>query len=228
MRTKDKETNENMLLTSKESLQYKKLFSDIVQMIQHGRQHVASEVNSTIVLLYWSIGKRISDEILAEKRAEYGDKVIDNVSKQLSLQFGKGYHRSAIFRMVRFARLYPDNQIVATLSRQLSWSHVVVLCQTDDELKRNFYLQMACIERWSVRALRTKINSMLFERTAISKQPEKVIRYELEQLQKNQQLTPNLVFKDPCFLHFMGLDTKYSEHDLESAIGCGSVTMYFK
>lgn len=205
-------------LTSIENSQHNKLLNDIVQLIHHGQQRVATEVNSTIVLLYWSIGKRINDELLDEKRGEYGDKVIENVAQQLSFQFGKGYSRSALFRMVRFAKLYPDAEIVATVSRQLSWSHVVILCQIENDLQRDFYMQMSCVEMWSVRMLRHKLDSMLFERTAISAQPEKVIKYELEKFKNTQQLTPKLVFRDPCILDFMGLGTKYSESDLESAI----------
>jgi predicted nuclease of restriction endonuclease-like (RecB) superfamily len=205
-------------LPSPETPEYQKLFHDIVQMIQQGRNRVATEVNATVVLLYWSIGKRINDAILIDKRADYGDQIIENISAQLSRDFGKGYSRSALFRMVRFARLYPNNQIVATVSRQLSWSHVVLLCQMDEDIRRDFYLHMACIEHWGVRTLREKMGSMLFERTAISKQPEEVIKYELEKFAKTQQLTPDLVFRDPCFLDFIGLDTKYSELDLENAI----------
>ena len=198
--------------------QHRILVEDIVQLIRQGQRRVATEVNATVVLLYWTIGKRINDEILIDKRADYGNQIIDTVSAQLSLQFGKGYSRSGLFRMVRFAKLYPDNQIVATVSRQLSWSHVVLLCQLDEEIKRDFYLQMACIEHWGVRTLREKMGSMLFERTVISKQPEEVIKYELKKLAQTQQLTPELVFRDPCFLDFIGLNTKYSESDLENAI----------
>lgn len=205
-------------LPSPENPEYQKLFHDIVQMIQQGRNRVATEVNATVVLLYWSIGKRVNDAILIDKRADYGDQIIENISAQLSRDFGKGYSRSALFRMVRFARLYPNNQIVATVSRQLSWSHVVLLCQMDEDIRRDFYLHMACIEHWGVRTLREKMGSMLFERTVISKKPEEVIKYELEKLAKTQQLTPDLVFRDPCFLDFIGLDTKYSELDLENAI----------
>jgi predicted nuclease of restriction endonuclease-like (RecB) superfamily len=205
-------------LSVSDSSQYKQLLSDVVQLIQQGRQRVATEINSTVVLLYWAIGKRINDEMLLDKRAEYGDQIIDSVSLQLTLQFGKGYSRSALFRMVRFARFYPNHQIVATVSRQLTWSHVVLLCQMEDALKRDFYLHIACIEHWSVRTMRDKLSSMLFERTAISKQPEAVIKHELEKFANTQQLTPELVFKDPCFLDFVGLKTKYSESDLENAI----------
>lgn len=150
----------NQIITSSKTPEHQKLYSDIAQLIQQGRKHVATEVNATVVLLYWSIGKRINDEILLEKRADYGDRVIDTVSKQLTQEFGKGYSRSALFRMIRFSKLYPDQEIVATVSRQLSWSHIVTLCQMDNELQRDFYMQMACIERWSVRTLRDKLGSM--------------------------------------------------------------------
>ena len=208
----------SLTLALNEESHYKQLFDDIVNLIQQGQRRVATEVNSTMVLLYWTIGKRINDEILLEKRANYGEQIIDQVSVQLSTQFGKGYNRSSLFRMVCFARLYYDEQIVATVSRQLSWSHIVFLCQIDESIKRDFYLQMACIEHWSVRTLREKMKLMLFERTVISKKPEHVIKHELEKLQQTKQLTPDLVFRDPCFLNFIGLDEKYSESDLENAI----------
>ena len=208
----------NKKLSIPDNPQYKQLLSDVVQLIQQGRQHVATEINSTVCLLDWAIGKRINNEILLDKRAEYGDQIINSVSMQLTLQFGQGYSRSALFRMVRFAKFYPNQQIVATVSRQLSWSHAILLCQMEDDLKRDFYLHMACIERWSVRTMRDKLSTMLFERTAISKQPEAVIKHELEQFAQTQQLTPELVFKDPCFLDFIGVKTKYSELDLENAI----------
>ncbi len=210
--------NKKLSQSSTDNSQQQILVDDIVQLIRQGQRRVATEVNATVVLLYWTIGRRINDEILTDKRADYGDQIIESVSVQLSQQFGKGYSRSALFRMVRFAKIYPDSQIVATVSRQLSWSHVVLICQMDEEIKRDFYLQMACIERWTVRTLREKMGSMLFERTVISKQPEEVIKYELKKLAQTQQLTPELVFRDPCFLDFIGLNTKYSESDLENAI----------
>lgn len=210
--------NKNISSPPSNKNQFNNLYNDIVQLIQQGKRRVATEVNSTVVLLYWSIGKRINDEILLNQRADYGDQVIESISRQLSVEFGKGYSRSSLFRMLRFVRLYPDHQIVATVSRQLSWSHIIIICQMEEELKRDFYLQMACIEQWGVRTLRKKIDSMLFERTAISNKPEEVIKHELKKLAETQQLTPDLVFRDPCFLDFIGLDTKYSESDLESAI----------
>lgn len=211
-------TDKNLTSTADQNEIPSRLYHDIVKLIQQGKRQVATQVNSTVVLLYWSIGKRINDEVLLDKRADYGNQVIDTVASKLTLDFGKGYSRSSLFRMLRFVKLYPDHNIVATVSRQLSWSHIVLICQIDDDLKRDFYMQMACIEQWGVRLLRKKMNSMLFERTAISKKPEEVIKHELEKLADTQKLTPDLVFRDPCFLDFIGLDTKYSESDLEHAI----------
>lgn len=198
--------------------QYQELFNDIVKMVSDGKNHIAKEFNSTVVLLYWSIGKRIHEEILKGDRANYGDQIISHISAELTLKFGKGYNRASLFRMVRFAKIYPDHAIVATVSRLLSWSHIVLICQIENELQREFYLEIARIERWSVRETRDKINSMLFERTAISKKPEEVIKTELSKLRNKNELNPDLIFRDPCFLDFINLADKYSESDLENAI----------
>ena len=197
---------------------YQELFNDIVKMVSEGKHRIATEFNSTVVVLYWSIGKRINEEILKGDRANYGDQIISHVADALTMQFGKGYNRASIFRMVRFAKIYPEQKIVATVSRQLSWSHIVLICQMENELQRDFYLEMARLERWSVRETRDKINSMLFERTVISKKPEDVIKTELSKLRDTNELNPDLVFRDPCFLDFINLDDKYSENDLENAI----------
>lgn len=197
---------------------HQQLFNDIAKIINDGKHRVATEVNSTVILVYWLIGKRINDEILQGNRANYGDQIISKISEELTIKFGKGYNKSSLFRMVRFAKIYPDQKIVATVSQQLSWSHIVLICQIDSEIQRDFYLEIASLERWSVRETRDKINSMLFERTAISKKPDKVIKTELRNLRDNKELNPDLVFRDPCFLNFINLSDKYSETDLENAI----------
>ena len=109
-------------------------------------------------------------------------------------------------------------KIVATLSQQLSWSHFVELIKVDDPLAREYYAALCRIERWNVRTLRDKINGMLFERTAISKKPEELIRQELAKLTEADRITPDLVFRDPYFLNFLKLEDTFSERDLESAI----------
>ena len=107
-------------------------------------------------------------------------------------------------------------QIVVSLIRQLTWTHIIALIPIEDELKRNFYIEMCRMEHWSVRTLRKKIDSMLYERTAISQKPEEMIQKELSLLQK-EQLTPDIVFHDPYILDFLGLHDTYSEKDLEKA-----------
>lgn len=208
----------NKEISSARIIPYQDLFDDIVKMVNEGKNRIATEFNSTVVVLYWSIGKRIHEEVLKGDRANYGDQIISHVSDELTMKFGKGYNRASLFRMMRFAKIYPDKIIVATLSRQLSWSHIVLICQIENELQRDFYLEIARIERWSVRETRDKINSMLFERTAISKKPEEVIKAELNKLRDTNKLNPDLVFRDPCFLDFVNLGGKYSENDLENAI----------
>jgi predicted nuclease of restriction endonuclease-like (RecB) superfamily len=120
--------------------------------------------------------------------------------------------------MIRFAEVFPDSRIVAMLSRQLGWSHFVEIIYLPDDLQRDFYAEMCRVERWSVRALRAKVQSMLFERTALSRKPAELARQELQALREDDQLTPDLVFRDPYFLNFLGLADTYSEKDLESAI----------
>ena len=140
------------------------------------------------------------------------------LSRQLVKEFGNGFSRTNLFRMVRFAEVFPERKIVSTLSIQLSWSHFVEITHLKDELQRNFYAEMCRIERWSVRTLREKISGMLFERTAISKKPEVLVKQEIAALRNEDKLTPDLVFRDPYFLDFLGLKDSYSEKDLETAI----------
>ena len=120
--------------------------------------------------------------------------------------------------MLRFAEAFPDEQIVSALRRQLAWTHLKQLIYIGDTLKRDFYAEMCRIERWSTRTLQERIQSMLYERTAISRKPDKLIKQELEALRAEDRLTPDLVFRDPYVLDFLGLKDTYSEKDLEVAI----------
>jgi hypothetical protein len=138
--------------------------SDLQQLIHSARERVAVTINAEITLLYWRIGKRLLTESLKEKRANYGKQVIEAVAISLSSQFGKGFDRANLFRMIQFVEQFPDEEIVATLSRQLNWSHVKELLPLKDDLARTFYAEMCRLERWSVRTLRERINSLLYER----------------------------------------------------------------
>ncbi|MCA9443866.1 MAG: DUF1016 family protein [Candidatus Omnitrophica bacterium] len=196
----------------------KSLLKDLRGLIESSRERVATQVNAEITLLYWQVGDRIRKDLLKNKRAEYGKGIVDTVSQQLEPDFGKGFSRPNLFHMVRFAEVFPESEIVYSLSRQLSWTHFRDLIYIEDSLKRDFYAEMCRVERWSTRTLRAKIRGMLFERTAISKKPEEVAQKELDQLREEDQLTPDLVFKDPYFLDFLGLADTHNEKDIESAI----------
>ena len=176
-----------------------RLLSDIRGLIEQARQQVARAVNSSMVGMYWSIGKRIREDILHEKRAEYGEEIVPALSAQLTVEYGRGFGRRNLFRMVQFAEFFPNERIVSALSAQLGWSHFVEILSLDNPLKRDFYAEMCRIERWSVRTLRQKIDRLLFERTAVSKKPTELIRADLDALRDEDRLTPDLVFRDPTF-----------------------------
>ncbi|MEW6207035.1 MAG: PDDEXK nuclease domain-containing protein [Acidobacteriota bacterium] len=194
------------------------LLRDVREMIAAAREEVAQAVNSRLVILYWSVGRRIRQDILKNKRAEYGEEILPTLSAKLVPEFGKGFSARNLARMIKFAEAFPDAEIVSTLSRQLSWSHFVEIIPLRDQLQRDFYAEMCRIERWGVRALRTKIAGMLYERTALSRKPEKLIEQEIKLLREEDRLTPDLIFRDPYFLDFLGLKGAYSEKDIESAI----------
>lgn len=194
------------------------VLTDIQKIIISARSKLAREFNHTQVLLNWHIGSRIDKEILNNERAEYGKSIIPELAAQLQVEFGRGYDRTSLTRMVKFAKLFKNREIVATLSQQLSWSHIVMLLSMEDQNKRDFYIEMCRIENWSVRGLRKKINGLFYERTALSKNPERIIHKNLQSLKENNTFTPEFVFQDPCFLDFTGLKTSYSEEDLENAI----------
>jgi len=140
------------------------------------------------------------------------------VSSQLTLEYGRGFSRSSLFRMIQFYEVYPNNEIVASVMRQLSWTHFIELIKIKDPLKRDFYTKMCVSERWSVRALKGRIDSVLFERTAISRKPEETIRNDLELLEKENKMSVDLFFRDPYVLDFLNLKDTYSEKDIENAI----------
>ena len=132
--------------------------------------------------------------------------------------YGQGWSERNLAYMVKFAETFTDHGILQTLCAKLSWSHFKDLIYIEDPLKREFYAQMCRHESWSVRTLRRKINAMLFERTALSRKPDEVIVHELRNLRETDKLSPDLVFRDPYFLDFLGLQDRYLEKDLEDAI----------
>jgi len=212
-----KETGKQVVKTYNKSISGD-LIGDIRRLIETARHNVAITVNASLTIIYWQIGNRIRQNILKEKRAGYGELILPTLSAKLVPEFGNGFGIRNLSRMIRFAEVFPEGNIVSTLSRQLSWSHFVEIIPLKDDLQRDFYAEMCRIERWSVRTLRKKIDGMLYERTAISKKPEKLVKEELAALREEDRLTPDLVFRDPYFLDFLGLKDTFSEKDLESSI----------
>ncbi|MDI3979992.1 PDDEXK nuclease domain-containing protein [Pseudomonas aeruginosa] len=194
------------------------LLGDIRALIEASRQRAASTVNAELTLLFWQIGQRIHMEVLAGQRAGYGEEILPTLAEQLARDYGRGFGEKNLRRMVKFAATFPEEPIVATLSRQLSWSHFVLLLALKEPLQRDYYAQMAGTERWSVRTMRERIDSMLYERTALSQKPEETIAQELATLRDAQRMTPALVMRDPYILDFLGLRDSWQESDLEAAI----------
>lgn len=195
-----------------------RLLRDVRALIQSARSQVAQTVNTGLTLLHWHIGKRIREDVLGDERADYGQKIVATVSRQLTGEYGRGFSRDALFRMIQFADRFPKKEIVATLSQQLGWSHFVEFIPVEDQIKRDFYAEMCRLERWSVRTLREKLAGMLYERTALSRKPAKLAALELKKLREEDRLSPDLVFRDPYFLDFLGLKGAYQEKDVEAAI----------
>lgn len=194
------------------------LVADLKALIQDARSRAARKVNAELSLLYWQVGQRIRTEILDEERAAYGQQILAGLSKSLSLEFGRGWSQRQLDYCIRFAEVCPDLEIAHTVCAKLSWSHLKLIIYHDDDLKRMFYTEMCQLENWSVRQLAERTQSMLYERTAISKKPEETIRLELEKLRQDNVVSPDLLLKDPYVLDFLGLNDHYLEKDLEDAI----------
>jgi predicted nuclease of restriction endonuclease-like (RecB) superfamily len=194
------------------------LLNSIIGLIDQTRHFVAKTVNQELTLLYWNIGKSINDEILKNDRADYGKKVILGLSQELQNRYGSGFNKRNLHSFTKLNTVIQDVTIVHTVCAQLSWSHIRTLIYIENQIKREFYIQMTVHERWSVRTLQERIDSMLFERTAISKKPEQTIVNELKTLETEKKISPDLAFRDPYFLDFLGLHDSYSEKDLESSI----------
>ena len=194
------------------------LITEVKQLIHAAKQRAVVAVNAELTLLYWQVGRRIAAEVLKGERAEYGQHVVLELAKQLTLTFGKGWSKQQLHHCLRFAESFTDIQIVSTLSGQLSWSHFLELIYVKEPLAREFYAELCALERWSVRVLRKQVGSLLFERTAISKESSQLVSITLAALREGEPLAPALIMKDPYVLDFLELNDQYIEKDLEDAI----------
>ncbi|MBS9767281.1 MAG: DUF1016 family protein [Flavobacteriaceae bacterium] len=194
------------------------LYKDVCHIIDNTRSRLATTVNAEICLLHWTIGDRIKQEILHNKRAEYGKEVIKNLAFELTEHYGKGWSFYKLQHCVRSAYIFTKDEILYAVRTELTWTHLRSLMSIDDTLKRKFYMEMTRIEHWNTRTLDKKIDEMFYERTALSKKSNELIEKELNQIENTNSLTPDIVFRSSYFLDTLGLADTYSEKDLEDAI----------
>ncbi|MCK4956530.1 MAG: DUF1016 family protein [Candidatus Cloacimonetes bacterium] len=183
------------------------LLNEISQLIEQTKNKIATQANSRLTKLFWEVGHTINVHTLKNKRAEYGKQIIVMLSRQLVSKYGRNFEEKNLRRMQQFAEQFNDLKIVVTLSRHLSWSHILVLLPLKNYASKIFYAEKSANEMWSVRELRNQISNKAFERMQIA----------------NSQIPENLneihhIFKDPYFLDFLELKDGYLEYDLESAI----------
>jgi predicted nuclease of restriction endonuclease-like (RecB) superfamily len=195
-----------------------KLFQDVKTLVLTARQNAYRAVDSERVLLNWQVGQRIRTDILQNQRAEFGKQVIKNLAERLVIEFGNSYNRYNLWLYVRLATEFSDIQIVDALRQLFTWTHLRIFLRIEDDLKRRFYMQICRIEGWGTRLLEERIDSMLYERTAISRKPDELIDLELSKLEQNKVVSEDIVFRDPYLLDFLDLKDTYSEKDLETAI----------
>ena len=193
-------------------------FTQIKEIIANAKRNAEIVLNSELVILYWNIGKVIKEQILDGNKPEYGKSVITALSSDLTDTYGKGYRKTNLFNMVRLFEVFHDEQIFHTLCGKLTWSHFRKVMYMKDPLKMEFYITLTINERWSVRELEGRINSMLYERTNLSKKPEITIADDLELLRNKKEMPTSIALRDPYMLEFLDLQDNFSEKDLESAI----------
>ncbi|MDT3740051.1 MAG: PDDEXK nuclease domain-containing protein [Candidatus Kapabacteria bacterium] len=186
---------------------HKPLFEEICKIIEQGKHKVVAQVNSTLTLTYWHIGKSINHDILQNQRAEYGKQIVTSLATELVQIYGRSFEARNLRRMMQFAELFPDFQIVSPLATQLSWTHFITLLSVKKDDARLFYAQQSIENLWSKRELQYQIERKVFERAEIA-----TIKNDLSDTDFD------FSFKDPYFLDFLGLKDGYLEKDIEGAI----------
>ncbi|HPU14244.1 MAG TPA: PDDEXK nuclease domain-containing protein [Aeromicrobium sp.] len=183
------------------------LVERVSALVDEAREAVASFANATTTFAYWRVGVLVDGEVLDRERADYGAQTVVTLSRELVDRYGMNFEEKNLRRMVQFARLFPDPEIVVTLSRQLSWSHILALLPLRSPEARSFYAEQAATSRWTVRELRSAIQRKAFERREIA-----------DSQVGPGSLVPADTFSDPYLLDFLGLHDDFLEADLEAAI----------
>lgn len=184
-----------------------KLLEELSQLIDDSKKQVAIQANSTLTLLFWEIGKRVNHFILDNKRAAYGKQVITTISIKLVNTYGRNFEAKNLRRMIQFSEIYTDYQIVVSLTRQLTWTHIIAVIPLKSVNQRDFYTRKIAEEKWNTRYTRKQIETKAYERTVSAN----------TQIPTQITETKNL-FKDPYLLDFLNLKDDFLEKDLEQAI----------
>lgn len=178
---------------------------EIKSILANARQKAYAAINSAMVEAYWEIGKRIVEEEQGgENRAAYGKEIIKNLSLELTKEFGKGFSTRTLWEIRQFYATFPEEEIVRTLSAQLSWSHFQRVLKVSDENARMYYLQEAAQNSWSVRTLDRNISTLYYQRL-VSSRVKKEVENEMLQKTKNFQENSFEFIKNPTVLEFLNL-----------------------
>lgn len=188
------------------------LYNGVTEIIDNARQKVVVYVNKHSDMMFWHIGHYINEDIGYKQYSAYGNKILATLSQRLTARYGKGYTYTAVTRMMKVARFYNDEEMFATLSQTLTWSHFLELITIEDNNKRLFYQQMGISEHWSVRQLRDKQDEMAYERSLIAVKPEDEIVKTLEKVSPTH-MEPDVVLRNSYILDFLGLSGYYSEEE---------------
>ncbi len=194
------------------------LLEEVGELIGEKRWEAARCVSSAAALAYWKVGAQIREEIGKENPRDHGEEIIRSISGRLSRELGEGFKEKNLQRMVQFHRIFPDEASAASLARHLSWSHFVLLIPLRNEAQRTFYTETCFKEKWSARTLKRQIGGMLYERVTYSLDPADLLERELSALREEEKPSPDLVFRDPHHLDFLGLSAANKDQNLESAV----------
>jgi predicted nuclease of restriction endonuclease-like (RecB) superfamily len=193
--------------TNYPSLTENNLLNELSNLIEISKKQVSVQANSAVTVLFWQVGNLINQNILQNKRAEYAKQTIPTLASQLTFKYGRNFEEKNLRRMMQFAEQFTDKQIVVTLSRQLTWSHFLVILPLKSMEAKLFYADQVENQLMSVRDLRKQIAIKTYERSTIA---------NIQSINSANNLQDT--FKDPYLLDFLNLGNTYLEKDLEQAI----------
>ena len=194
---------------------YESLVESIGTLLDSARSQIASSVNTILVQTYWSIGKYIVEfEQAGAQRAEYGSNLLNRLSKDLTVRYGKGFGHSNLIYIRKLYLTFPNS---GTLSHLLSWSHYYEILKSDDPLEISFYAKECEAQKWSVRELKRQKSTALFQRFALSKDKEGILQLANQDIEVQK---PEDIIHDPFVLEFTGLPElpTWNEKTLEDAL----------